>query len=253
MWLLFFIAEIGVLVLLASIRPITEAHPPLQLLGLASVAAIFATLPVLALKLFIAGQLKIGNGDHAMVRGLRRHQTAVVFGVWVLIVAALIMAGPAMLADIRAERAANAAASGVASVDSTSTPSVDPPAANESTIPVTTPGVGSTQRTAIMDAVRQRLNSKSRFKVDHIRVAGTWAFVRATEVVPLANDELQETDLTVAALLELPAGSTTGWWRVADYWTLPDNDTRPLADFVRTVRARLRAERLPAALLPDDL
>lgn len=251
-WLLIFGAEIGVLVLLASIRPITEAHRPLQYLGLACVAGIFATLPVLALKAFIAGQIKIGNGDHAMIRGLLQHEAAVIFTIWGMIVAALIMAGPTMLKDIRAERAANAGVAPVASPaihDSSQSMSSEV----ESTIPVTTPAAGSKERTAIMDAVRQRLKSTSRFKVDHIRMAGNWAFVRATEVVPAEKDELQETDLTVAALLELPPGSTTGWWRIADYWTLPGNDSRPLADFVRNVRARVRAERLPAALLPDDL
>ena len=51
----------------------------------------------------------------------------------------------------------------------------------------------------------------------------------------------------------LPKGSTTGWWRIADYWTLPENDQRPLADFERRVKQRIAAERLPRALLPDDL
>jgi hypothetical protein len=119
--------------------------------------------------------------------------------------------------------------------------------------PVVTPGPGSPERTAILDALRMRLKTTSRFKVDHIRTAGEWAFIRATETVQLEGDEQQETDLTVAALLEKPKASTTGWWRIADMWTLPENDTKPLADFARRVRQRVTAERLPTALLPDDL
>jgi hypothetical protein len=122
-----------------------------------------------------------------------------------------------------------------------------------STVAATTPGAGSPQRTAILDALRRQLKSTSRFKVDHVRVAGRWAFVRATEVVPLDGDELQETDLSVAALLERPAGSTTGTWRVSDYWTLPGESERPLTAFRRRVRERMRAERLPAELIPGDL
>jgi hypothetical protein len=119
--------------------------------------------------------------------------------------------------------------------------------------PVVTPGPGSPERAAILDALRMRLKTKSRFRVDHIRTAGEWAFVRATETVQLEGDEQQETDLTVAALLEKPQASTTGWWRIADMWTLPENDAKPLADFTRRVRQRVTAERLPMALLPDDL
>lgn len=115
----------------------------------------------------------------------------------------------------------------------------------------TAPAAGSPQRTAILSAVRRRLKTSSRFKVDHVRVAGRWAFIRATEVVPLDGEELQETDLSVAALLEQPAGTTS--WRVAEYWTLPTEGERPLAEFKRRVRERLRVERLPSALLPDDL
>jgi hypothetical protein len=125
--------------------------------------------------------------------------------------------------------------------------------APSSTVQATTPAAGSRDRAAILDAVRRQVKSTSRFKVDHIRVAGRLAFVRATEVVPLDGDELQETDLSIAALLEQSADSTTGGWRVTDYWSLPDENERPLAGFTRRVRERVRAERLPASFLPDDL
>jgi hypothetical protein len=139
-------------------------------------------------------------------------------------------------------------------------PSKDAPAAqapadlvSSSTVRATTPAAGSRERAEILDAVRRRLKSTSRFKVDHIRVAGRLAFVRATEVVPLDGDEQQETDLSIAALLERPADSTSGGWRVTDYWSLPDENERPLAGFTRRVRERVRAERLPASFLPGDL
>jgi hypothetical protein len=119
--------------------------------------------------------------------------------------------------------------------------------------PVLTPRSGSPVRAAILDALRSRLKTKSRFKVDHIRTTGAWAFVRATEVVPLEHGEQQETDLSVAALLEKAPGSTPSRWRIVDIWTLPGNDAKPLADFSRRVKRRIAAERLPPALLPEDL
>lgn len=103
----------------------------------------------------------------------------------------------------------------------------------------------------ILDALRQRLNMQTRFKVDHIRMAGVWAFVRATEVVELDKGELQETDLTVSALLELPKADPTKF-RVVEVWTLPDEQTHPFTEFIRKVRERVRRERLPVALLPED-
>lgn len=172
--------------------------------------------------------------------------------VWAMIAAALLMALPRITSDIRADREATVAApQAIPDADPPSAPA--PSGAPDVVATVSTPGVGSRERTAIFDALRQRLKSSSRFRVDHIRVAAGWAFVRATEVVTLDNDEQQETDLTVAALLEFPAGSTTGWWRIAELWTLPGEDEHRLAEFVRRVRTRLRAERLPEALLPDDL
>ena len=117
---------------------------------------------------------------------------------------------------------------------------------------VDTPAPDSPDHTAILDALLQLLHISNRLRIDHIRTSGNWAFVRGTEVVLLDDAEEQETDLTVAALLQLPEGSTAGWL-VLDYWTLPDEQARPLATFLDRVRERLREEGLPDALLPDDL
>ena len=117
---------------------------------------------------------------------------------------------------------------------------------------VDTPAPDSPEHGAILEALLQHLQISNRLRVDHIRTSGNWAFVRGTEVVLLDDAEEQETDLTVAALLQLPEGSTTGWL-VIDYWTLPDEQERPLAAFLDRFRERQRAERLPDALLPDDL
>lgn len=105
----------------------------------------------------------------------------------------------------------------------------------------------------MLDALRQRLKMSGKFRVDHIRTWRRWGFVRATEVVELEKGEVQETDLTVAALLELPAGSKTGWWRIVELWTLPDDQTHPMKDFLTAIRAKQRRENLPAALFPEDL
>jgi len=126
-------------------------------------------------------------------------------------------------------------------------------AGQDTTWPVTIPGRGSPQRSAILSSIRRQLSTSAQFRVDHIRIAGPFAFVRATEVDALDRGELQETDFTVAALLQLSTTPATSAWRLLDYWTLPGERERPLADFRRRLHALQRAKRLPAALFPDDL
>ena len=257
-WLILFLGQIAVLAVLAALGE-TRITAPLRWLGIACIVGIFLSAPALMIKSFVAGQRRIGNGELSMVRGVQRNEVALILGSWVLMGAALAMAWPTIRKDIADERRANAAAAAMAAtpadVAAMSAPPPSPVSHSESRVddPVVTPAAGSPERAAILDALRTRLETSSRFRVDHMKLAGEWAFVRATEIVELDGNERQETDLTVAALLEKPKGSTTGWWRIADYWTLPDNEQRPLADFTRRVKQRVAAERLPAALLPDDL
>lgn len=257
-WLFLFLGQIAVLALLAWLGE-SRTTAPLRWLGIACIVGIFLTAPALMIKSFVAGQRRVGNADLSMVAGVRRNEVALILGSWVLIGAAVAIAWPTIERDIAVERRANVlpaqVAAAPADIAAMSAPRPSPVPESDSRVvgPVVTPAAGSPERAAILDAVRTRLKTKSRFKVDHIGIAGEWAFVRATEIVELDGGEQQETDLTVAALLEKPTGSTTGWWRIADYWTLPENDAKPLADFTRRVKQRIAAERLPAALLPDDL
>jgi hypothetical protein len=274
MWLILVAVQFVTLVLLASVGSITTTFPALRYVGLACAAGLFICIPPLALKGFIAGQLRIGNGDLRMVRGVQRHEAAVIFGFWLMMGAALLMALPRIRSDMRAEREAAAAMeaanalmadsqkymlpdatrSAAGSAASTSSDTGSSAAATRNApVQVTTPGPDSPLHTAIVDALRNRLKSSGRFRVDHIRAAGKWAFVRATETVTLDGGETQETDNTIAALLELPAGSKMGWWRIVDVWTLPGEADKPLAEFTRRVRQRLRAEGVPETLLPADL
>ena len=257
-WLFLFLGQIAVLAILAWLGE-SRTAAPLRWLGIACIVGIFLSAPALMIKSFVAGQRRIGNGELSMVRGVQRNEVALILGSWVLMGAALAMAWPTIRQDIAAERQANALAAQVnatpADIAAMSAPAPSPVPESESRAddPVVTPASGSPERAAILDALRTRLKIESKFRVGHIRLAGEWAFVRATEVVELDGDEQQETDLTVVALLEKPKGSTTGWWRIVDYWTLPENDEKPLAEFTRRVKQRIAAERLPTALLPDDL
>ena len=257
-WLILFLGQIAVLAVLALLGE-SRTTAPLRWLGIVCIVGIFLSAPAIMIKSFVAGQRRLGNRGLSMVRGVERNEVALIVGSWMLMVAALAMAWPAIRRDLAVERQANAKTAPVAAsaseVAATSAPPASAVPESESLAddPVVTPTAGSPERAAILDAVRARLKTRSRFKVDHMRLAGEWAFVRATEIVELDGNEQQETDLTVAALLEKPKGSTTGWWRIADYWTLPENDEKPLADFSRRVKQRITAERLPLALLPADL
>lgn len=117
------------------------------------------------------------------------------------------------------------------------------------TRPVVTPARGTPLRQALLDAVRRHLGTTSQFKVAHVAVWDSTAFVRAGEVVP-DDGGLQETDLFVEALLERRGGR----WTVRESWNLstePDRTSHD--DFLRRVRARRIALGLPAALFPEDL
>ena len=115
---------------------------------------------------------------------------------------------------------------------------------------VRTPAAGSTTRTAVLDAVRRRVGVKSRFKVSHIRTTDRWAFIRCVEVVA-DGEQLQETDLDIAALLERRGTGPSARWEVVDLWALSTDDEKPYTPFARRVRDRARNSQIPGALFPD--
>lgn len=277
-WLLLIVAQVIVLICLAALGPTTATTPALRYTGFVCLAGIFGCIPPLFIKLMIAAQIRVGNEHLSLVQSLRSNELRITLGVWLLIIVALVIALPRMKQDFAENARADSAFAAVmkdpekrARLDSAmeahresaakiiGPATVSRPArflerdASVDTTPVLTPGAGSKTRTAILDALRDRLKMKGRFRVDHIRTYNNWAFVRATEVVELDKGELQETDLTVSALLELPANSTIGAWRIVELWTLPDNEKLSMADFMRSVRARQRSNHLPNALFPDDL
>ena len=117
---------------------------------------------------------------------------------------------------------------------------------------VRTPAQGSSERLALLDAVRTKLNIKSRFRVTHLMTDGGTAFFEGSEVVE-AEGELQETDLSVLALMERRSSGSKERWEIVDLWTLhmPEEDARK--DFVARLRKRVNAGTLLRNLLPDDL
>lgn len=116
----------------------------------------------------------------------------------------------------------------------------------------TTPPQGSPERKAILDAVRRRLKIQSQFKVDYLKVNGNWCFFNGGEVV-MAEHELQETDLSVAALLERKTVTGKTTWVVAEIWTLPTDEQQPREKFVARVRQKQKAMSIPKDVFPDDL
>jgi hypothetical protein len=114
-----------------------------------------------------------------------------------------------------------------------------------------TPAAGSAVRRGGLDAIRASLGIRSRFEVSHFLVSGRWAFVVCNEVVE-ADGELQETDLSVSALLRRDDARTSRW-QVVELWALPEDGERPYRQFAARVRSRVRADGVPASILPDDL
>jgi len=115
---------------------------------------------------------------------------------------------------------------------------------------VRTPGAGSAARTAILDAVRKRVGVTSKFKVGHVRATDRWAFVRCVEVIA-DGEQLQETDLDIAALLERKGSAGAPRWEVVELWSLSTDSEKPYTPFARRVRERARNARIPTALFPE--
>jgi hypothetical protein len=126
------------------------------------------------------------------------------------------------------------------------------PAARQGEGKATAPAQGSADRKAVLDGVRARLKIKSQFKVYHLKVSGDWAYFFGGEVVA-ADGELQETDLTVKALLARENVAGKPVWAVAEIWTLPDEERQPFEKFSARVRARRKAENIPADIFPAEL
>ena len=213
---------------------------PLRILAMLGIAAAIACVPPLMVRSFLGAQRRIGMADEPRVAWVARHEAQVVGGLWLVWGAGLLVALPAFVGEMKR--------AGFTSL----VPPADEvvPLAPGVTPTVTTPAAGSPERAALLDAVRARLGTSSRFEVDHVRAAGTWAFLRATEVVPLDGGEEQETDLTVAALL---SRSPAGDWQVNEMWTLPGDARLPMAEFRRRLGVYQVAGGLPWALFPDDV
>jgi hypothetical protein len=73
--------------------------------GLLALVGFVVSVPPTMMKLFIAGQLKIGNADHPMVGFLQRHETGVVRGVWIVWLAGTLIALPFLLRAARGDPA----------------------------------------------------------------------------------------------------------------------------------------------------
>jgi hypothetical protein len=115
-----------------------------------------------------------------------------------------------------------------------------------------TPKLASSERRAIVSALRRKLDVKSHFGVAHLKVNGDWAYIRCAELV-LHKRKLQETDLAVEALLKRSKPGRRSPWNVASLWTLPDNSILPREKFLEQVR-RLQADRrIPKDIFPQNV
>ena len=117
----------------------------------------------------------------------------------------------------------------------------------------TTPAQGSPERKAVLDAVRVRLQSKSQFKVFHLKLKGRWAYFHGSEVVSAGEGGLEETDLHVKALLERKQIRGKPLWTVAELWTLSTDDKFPHENFVTRARRRQKLSGAPADIFPADI
>lgn len=116
---------------------------------------------------------------------------------------------------------------------------------------VHTPAVGSPVHVGVINAVQAHMgvsmSNGHDFKVFHLKTDGEWSYFDGNEIVYMGDNEWQETDWTVRALLQFEGKVL----RVRALWNLPDNDRFSLQEFDRQV-AEFRANaHLPDALFPE--
>jgi hypothetical protein len=115
-----------------------------------------------------------------------------------------------------------------------------------------TPKHASSERRAILTALRRRLDVKSHFGVAHLKVNGNWAYIRCAELV-LHKGKLQETDLAVEALLQRAKPGRRSPWSVVCLWTLPDNSILSREKFLEQVRKQQADRKIARDLFPKNV
>jgi len=115
-----------------------------------------------------------------------------------------------------------------------------------------TPKQGTPERKAILDAVRKRLDITSQFSVDHLKLNGDWAYFRGTEVF-IDGGERQETDLSVAVLLQRRTMGGKQAWTIIEMWTLPTETEQPFKQFVTRIKQRRKTAKIPGDLFPPEM
>ena len=68
--------------------------------AVAAFIVICVAVPPLAVRLFLAGQVAIGNGDVPVIAFMLRHEASIVRGMWVFMAAGVAIALPHILRDL---------------------------------------------------------------------------------------------------------------------------------------------------------
>jgi hypothetical protein len=68
--------------------------------AIAAFVVIAVSIPPLAMRFFLAGQVAIGNGEASVIAFMLRHEANIVRGFWVLMAAGVAIALPHILRDL---------------------------------------------------------------------------------------------------------------------------------------------------------
>ena len=105
-YLIILASSFGLLILWAVVGGMLESHgvkidPKIvTIISFILFLAIGFTMVPLMIKLFICGQIKIGNGELSLVKFLRAHEQTVVYCVWGFYLAGLIYLLPLIKEDL---------------------------------------------------------------------------------------------------------------------------------------------------------
>jgi hypothetical protein len=99
----------------AGVEPSAAIMSFVRVCALVLLAGCVACIVPLGVRMFLGGQQTIGNSEAGAVAFVRRYETAVVLGVWIVWGLGFLIALPVMLRDFKADQAAARAPEGAES------------------------------------------------------------------------------------------------------------------------------------------
>lgn len=114
-----------------------------------------------------------------------------------------------------------------------------------------TPGAGTPERKAILDAVRKHLDIDYRFEVFHLKVHGKWAYFYGNSLLDDGPEKLEDDTIKALLVKQGDKGMPTSW-RVVEIWTLLQYGTQEQEQlFIARLKDRQAKRKIPSDIFDE--